>query len=371
MDTWGWAAVAGSVLALAGIAAWRLRRGTGAAASRSAPSVVAAMHPPPSAEADGNRDRAADAAAAPAPPSGRELTRDLLASAVESSLRDGIAPSADEAARAAIATACAHLLSRPQFLARHLPRRPQLLPRLMRAFNDPEVGLDQIVQIVSEDPALSANLLRIANSAYYRVQESVVENLPRAAALLGLDGMRQVLLDALLQPVLSVGVGPLRRLPEVIWEHTRLTADIAADLARTRQDADAALVAQMAALLHGLGMLVVVQLLRENPQLTPDAMAVARILEEQAAPVAHRIAQSWELPPRIEAALEAQRGERMPTDPVGCALRSGRMLAALAMHCHAGRWTPEQGLALLQAWADQRGLQDDLGSIWRRLHAQD
>jgi HD-like signal output (HDOD) protein len=375
MDATGWGAVAGVAVVVAALGAWRLRRGTSASPAYrvDAAEATADAQGPSTAggDAGGSAEAAGDAAAADALPTGRALTRELFAAAVEVAPAGSAAPQADEAAYAAITAACAHLLSRPQFQSRYLPRRPYLLPRLMRALNDPEAGLDHIAQIVGEDPTLSANLLRIANSPYYRVQRSPVESLPRAAALLGLDGMRPVLVAALLQPVLSSGSGPFRRLPAVIWEHTRMTADVAFWLVRGRRGTDEALVAQMAALLHGLGAIVVVQLLRENAHLAPDPATVARVLEEQAAPMAYRIAQAWELPARIEAALDAQRGEAMGDDPFAGALRAGRMAAALALLCRAGRWTPEQGLALLQAWADRRWVDGDIEAAWARLRADE
>lgn len=370
MDAAGWWVAVGVAVVVAALGAWRLRRGASVAPARRAHASETTADAQGPATADGDAG-GGDAPGQDAIPSGRALTRELFAAAVEVAPTGGATPRADEAAYAAIAAACAHLLSRPQFQSRHLPRRPHLLPRLMRALNDPEVGLDQIAQIVGEDPALSANLLRIANSPYYRVQRSPVESLPRAAALLGLDGMRPVLVAALLQPVLSSGSGPFGRLPDVIWEHTRMAADVASRLVRGQHGADEALVAQMAALLHGLGAIVVVQLLRENAHLAPDPATVARVLEEQAAPMAHRIAQAWELPARIEAALDAQRGEAMGDDPLAGALRAGRMAAALALLCRAGRWTPEQGLALLQAWAERRGVDGDIEAAWARLHADE
>lgn len=365
MDAAGWAAVVAGMAAVVGAGVWALSRA--AATPRRVHPAESGTQAHVAPGGDGAEQAQAAAAAAAPLPTGRALTRDVFAAAVDAAPGNSTAIRTDEAAYAAIVAACANLLSRPQFQARHLPRRPQLLPRLMRALNDPEVGLDQIAQIVGEDPALSANLLRIANSPYYRIQRSPVESLPRAAALLGLDGMRPVLVAALLQPVLPSGSGPFGRLPEVIWEHTRIAADVATWLARGQRGADEALVAQMAALLHGLGAIVVVQLLRENAHLAPDPVTVARVLEEQAAPMAHRIAQAWELPARFEAALDAPQGEAMAGDPLAGALRAGRMAAALVLLCRAGRWTPEQGLALLQAWCSRQAVTGDIDAIWARL----
>lgn len=371
MDAWAWGAIAGLLVVVIGIAIWWYLRDDGddrRPASRYAPRLP---------DDEGDADAApldAEAAADPAIPTGRALVRELYAAAVTPApVADPMPADEAAAAHAAIAAACANLLSRTQFQARHMPRRPQLLPKLMRAINDPDISLEQIARIVSEDPALSANLLRIANSPFYRIQEKPVESLMRAATLLGLDGLRPVIAAALVQPVMQTGDGPLGRLPGVIWEHTQLAADVAAGMIRAGRGQEDAFAAQMVGLLHGLGAIVVAQVLRDSytlhAHLPPDPRTVARVLDEQTAPMAHRIAVVWELSDRIGVALEAQRAEAMPTDPLGRALRAGRIAAALALLAREGRFGRDEGLEMLEAWAASRGVNADFAGMWDRLLA--
>ena len=367
MDALGWMAVAGAVAVLAGIGAWWSFRADVADRRRPVDSADARDAEEEWVQADGEE------AAAAGIPRGRALVRELYALAVDVKAAESPPPADPAAAHAAIASACANLLSRTQFQARHIPRRPFLLPKLMRAINDPDVSLEHIARIVSEDPALSANLLRTANSPFYRIQEKPVESLMRAATLLGLDGLRPVIAAALVQPVMQTGDGPLGRLPGVIWEHTQLAADFASGMIRGGRGQEDAFAAQMVGLLHGLGAIVVAQVLRDNyalhPHLPPDPRTVARVLDEQAAPMAHRIAVSWELSERIGTALDAQRSDGMPADPLGRALRAGRLAAALAMLSREGKFSPDEGLAMLEAWAEHRRIQADFAGMWSRLLA--
>ena len=365
MDALVWMAVAGAVAVLAGIGAWWYHRADAADAR-------AAIEPADAQESDedwapGEGDETAD----PGIPRGRALVRELYALSVDARGAASAPPADAAAGHAAIAAACANLLSRTQFQARHMPRRPYLLPKLMRAINDPDVSLEHIARIVSEDPALSANLLRIANSPFYRIQEKPVESLMRAATLLGLDGLRPVIAAALVQPVMHTGEGPFGRLPGVIWEHTQLAADVASGMIRGGRGEEDSFAAQMVGLLHGLGAIMVAQVLRDNyalhPHLPPDPRTVARVLDEQAAPMAHRIAVSWELSERIGTALDAQRSDAMPADPLGRALRAGRLAAALAMLARQGKFSRGEGLAMLEAWAQHRRIHADFAGMWSRL----
>ncbi len=279
---------------------------------------------------------------------------------------------ADDPRHAAVADAATALLARIEAEPRYIPRRPQLLPQLMRAVNDPRASLDGIARIIGQDPALSANLLRVANSPLHRVRREPVESLTRAITLLGLDGLRPVIAAALVQPVVEGGEGAFGRLPTLVWEHTQLAAAAASGVARAGGEDDA-FAAQLLGLLRGLGALIVVQVLRDQyarqPGLAPDAGTVVRLLEEWAAPTARRIAAGWGLSARIGEALEAQRQDAMPADRLGRALRAGGVAGALALLCRLGQMEDAEGFASLSAFAAAHGGLGDVARLWERLSA--
>src|SRR5690606_4439610 len=136
-----------------------------------------------------------------------------------------------------------------------LPRRPQLLPQLLGMLNDDRASSRQIAEVIGRDPALATNLLRVANSPMYRVQSSPVQSLDRAVALVGTDGLRQLVAVALMQPVMHLEGGATGSLPQQVWEHTELAAGIAARNAGGR-GRDAVFAAQLLALLQGLGSIM-------------------------------------------------------------------------------------------------------------------
>ena len=71
---------------------------------------------------------------------------------------------------------------------RYTPRRPSLLPQLLRAVNDEEVSRRELVTIISRDPSLVGNLLKMANSPFYRVSAQAVESIDRAVVILAKRG---------------------------------------------------------------------------------------------------------------------------------------------------------------------------------------
>ncbi len=86
---------------------------------------------------------------------------------------------------------CNKSLELPAEIERHLsscdnlPSLPSVVVRIIEASKDPEISLADIADIISLDPALSAKLLKIANSPVYARQREVT-TLRDALSLLGL-----------------------------------------------------------------------------------------------------------------------------------------------------------------------------------------
>lgn len=190
-----------------------------------------------------------------------------------------------------------------------LPRRPQLLPQLLSTINDDAASGRDIAGIIARDPALAANLLKLANSALYRTRGDAVESLDRAVAMVGVDGLRHLVAVALMQPVMRMEGGVFGRLPDLIWDHTQRTALIASETAAAggREDVFAA---QLLALLQGLGAIVVVQVLRDvtaqHGAGLPDAEAMARLLQRWSPRLGRAVAREWGLSERVMQALHEQ-----------------------------------------------------------------
>lgn len=250
---------------------------------------------------------------------------------------------------------------------RYTPRRPQLLPQLMRTVNDPHASGHAMAAIIAKDPALAGNLLRIASSALYCVQSRPVENIAHAVAMVGTDGIRQLIAAALVQPVMgAAGSGAFGQLATIIWDHTLLSAAAAADHAAL-VERDDAFSAQLLGLMQGLGSATVARVARDQyarrPGLVPDATVVAALLDGWSAPTARRIAEKWALPERICQGLDDQQRGTVP-DSLGRSLRFGRSAAALAMLCENGRAQEDEALLLLASIEPREQVTAD---IWKRL----
>jgi HD-like signal output (HDOD) protein len=253
---------------------------------------------------------------------------------------------------------------------KYAPRRPMLLPQLMKAVNDTDTSRRELSIMISKDPSLVGSLLKLANSPFYRSTSSQpIESVDRAVAVIGTEGIRSLIAAALVQPVFRVSGGEFSQFPEVIWDHTFLAANAAETYAAVVVNSDP-FAAQLLALVNGLGAIIVFRVALDqyaaHPGFRPDAATIVSLLDLHTSRVARSIAASWELSGRILAALEDQVPGAMAPDPtpLGRALRFGRFIAALAVLRNKGLLDEPSAKASLQAGG---GSGAHFERIWDRL----
>ena len=267
-----------------------------------------------------------------------------------------------------VAMAAAHMLQAAATDTRYAPRRPLLLPELVRAVNDSETTRRELAQMIARDPALVGSLLRLANSPIYRRGSQPVESVERALSVLGTQGTRALVAAALMQPVFGRIGADAGQFPEIVWEHTQRAA-AAAEVHATAVEASDPFAAQLVALVMGLGAIVVYRVALDQyaaRQLAPDPAAIASLLDEQTAKAARQIAASWELSERILEALDEQRPEYVerPPSSLGRSLRFGIVAGALSVLRSHDRIDDDTGLATLAAAG---GAGQRFERLWGRL----
>jgi HD-like signal output (HDOD) protein len=250
---------------------------------------------------------------------------------------DGQEDTADEHIVAAALAA----VGDPATQRHYFPRRPNLLPELIRAINDESVPVRRLVAIVARDPALVGNLLKVANSSFYRLTPQPVETIERAIVVLGNDGLRSVMAAALMQPIFrSSGAGGASRFPELVWEHAVRSAHAAIPHAALVERVNP-FAAELLSLVSGLAEIVLFRAVLEHCPPSPgrdgaDPLVIASLLGSHAARFACHIGADWRLSEEMLAALEEQMAPSEPATALGRSLRFGRRAGALAvLHAHA------------------------------------
>jgi HD-like signal output (HDOD) protein len=213
---------------------------------------------------------------------------------------------------------------------RALPAMSRTVTELLQEMNKEDPSPKRVADLVSQDPSLTTRVLRLSNSAFFRVSRRI-GSAHEAVALLGMTHVRSLVMAAALGS--SFKNVPGVNLPQ-FWRYSLRVADISRSLAgMLRQNEGNAFTA---GLIHAIGDLVMHIAMPD--EIGPLDMGVppldlGRAAAEQArfgytyAEVGAGMVERWQFPPDIVSALRHQ------IDPFG-----GEVYDALAGVLHIGSW---------------------------------
>jgi len=240
---------------------------------------------------------------------------------------------------------------------KQLPRRPAMLPKLLRAINDSDSTREELTRLILQDAVLAGNVLKRANSAYYRQKNSAVESVDRAIVVLGFEGLRAPVAAAVMQPVFRLPPGFFDKFAPTTWEQAQRSAAAAESYARIHRAGDP-FTTNLIALLGGLGRIVMFRVTldqyRNSGNLMPRAEVFIQLIKDHGRSLTRAIAANWEMSDNSLAAIDAQLARLAPAQmaPMAKALYYGELAGALVMTEIHMPTTPESSLSILE----QQGL---------------
>lgn len=194
-------------------------------------------------------------------------------------------------------------------LIKTFPGMPRTALKLLALLDDSGVRVPQIEAILRQDAGLTANLLKLANSAYFGIP-SKVGSVRQAVILLGLKRLIQMVIAACTSAIMDRSI-PGYGLPAgELWRHSLAVSVAAEGLARELK-LDAAEEIFTAALLHDVGKLILGQFVQEDyskielalAQGLPFETAEAIVLGTDHAAVGAKVLSKWSLPADIVHAV--------------------------------------------------------------------
>jgi HD-like signal output (HDOD) protein len=186
-----------------------------------------------------------------------------------------------------------------------LPAFPEAVIRIQRALQSPDTSTDDVVRILSSEPALAARLLRMANSAEFRRVDQNVTDLRKAVARMGFNMVRSV--------AVAFAMRQLRRKDtytpaaqaqlERAWNDSLEISAMCFVIAKrfTRLNPDQAL---LTGLLHVLGRLYIIMRSKDTAELSDTEMR--EVVDGWHASIGKAILESWGLPDALQHAVEHQ-----------------------------------------------------------------
>jgi putative nucleotidyltransferase with HDIG domain len=190
-----------------------------------------------------------------------------------------------------------------------LPTLNATVVRLMGMLHDDDIGFGDIEKVIRTDPALTANLLRTANTAYFATSRRV-ESVTQAISVLGLRRLVDVVTLSAMAEVIPEKLPGYGLSAQAFWRHCVAVAVLAESLGRRLETGRSGL-AFTAGLLHDLGKLVISTYLARQPGRSDGPLRLTSIESERAAlgtdhaRIGKAIAEAWRLPHAVALVNQA------------------------------------------------------------------
>jgi putative nucleotidyltransferase with HDIG domain len=182
------------------------------------------------------------------------------------------------------------------------PSMPKAAMKLRALISKKDVSIVEIERILRHDPGLAANVLRLANSAFFGLP-SKVNNLKHAVMLLGVKRFSKIAVGACMSKTMDTAVEGYGLSPGELWLHSIAVSTTAEALAKNRKlpETDDFF---SPALLHDLGKMVLGKFVKaEQSKIdslvtggVPFVIAEKEVLKTDHAEIGALILSKWSFP---------------------------------------------------------------------------
>ncbi|HUW69660.1 MAG TPA: HDOD domain-containing protein [bacterium] len=201
-----------------------------------------------------------------------------------------------------------------------LPHFPENILTIQRLIADPKSEMIDIAKQISTDPAMTADLLKLVNSAQFMLPRRV-DNIVDAVKLVGLRGIKNLLFSYGSQKILADEHGVDQR---SLWEHSYRCAYYAYNLAKNFKPGNRALQddAYVGGMLHDMGKIIFSAV---HPELLDHirTFCESKGIEKETfedlaggmnhAEIGARVAEKWNFPESLVAAIRFHHEPQLMT----------------------------------------------------------
>ncbi len=229
-----------------------------------------------------------------------------------------------------------------------LPTLPAVALRVMELARVPETPIETLAQLIERDPALSAAILRVVNSAFYE-RPQPVSSVQRALVVLGVAEVRRICLVVAVFKAFPVRPGHAGLDRKLFWQHSAacgVAARRLCELLQTPHDGEEF----TAGLLHDVGKLILdlcfPESYREAVAITHRdgcsmAQAERAVFDSDHAQVGAWLAERWKLPDELTAAIRWHHSPELAPQPrLAAVVHLADLFARVAGSGFGGERTP-------------------------------
>ena len=245
-----------------------------------------------------------------------------------------------------------------------LPNLPEVASRTLSLLRDEDVDIHQLENIIQGDPAITARLIKVANSAMFSGQVDIT-SVSQAVVRIGLDTTSQMVMGFAMQDLFVSDSKTIKNRMKMLWYHSICVASVATALSKKLSKFDPG-TALLAGLVHDIGEVAVLSYMdKNNMQLSGDDMDLAQ--RHLRGDVGSMILSRWNFPSVFsDVAEDAEEWQRVHEGEAD--LADLILIAQLHAEIHnpilgkvptmsrlpafkklgLSTWTPEEGIEILK-----------------------
>jgi hypothetical protein len=209
-----------------------------------------------------------------------------------------------------------------------VPRAPAVIPQLLSLMRHQDSSREELVDRISKDLVLAAEVLRLARSPYYRTS-SDIDTLSKAVAMIGISGLKSAIARVVLKPLYDAKAGgwaaqaATRNWPFTEHQSERC-AGLAADIGLDRFEGF------LAGMLHSTGRTALLRIVDRTglPLSWPCSSAMDEALQRYSHRLYGRFMVEWKItPPLTQAGQLLAAGHEVPPQTLAWAVLESERLS--------------------------------------------
>ncbi len=178
-----------------------------------------------------------------------------------------------------------------------LPTLPEVALRVREVTNDPDADMEKLTSVIGNDAALSARIVRVANSPLLRGSRPI-EDLKSAVMRLGMAYTSNIATGLAMEQMFQATSDMVDIRLREVWSRSSEIAGISHVLCKhyTRLRPDQA---TLAGLVHKIGVLPILTFAEEHPTLLSNSLVLDHVIEQLHAPLGDLILKTWGFPEEL------------------------------------------------------------------------
>lgn len=139
-----------------------------------------------------------------------------------------------------------------------LPPMSNTVIRVMALVQNPSVSIQELAAEISKDPAITASIIKLSNSAYYRASKPI-RTVQESLMTLGIKVVKEIVLLSASKAILNKELKGYQMESDAMWLHSLVVAELAAKISTQRKLALTRDLVFTSGLLHDIGKVILQQ----------------------------------------------------------------------------------------------------------------